>query len=532
MGFETRDPIYGDIVLSEEEARLLDTFEMQRLRRVRQLGNVALVYHSANHTRFEHSLGTRWLIQKIIRISNLPVGKYDEKILYKCALLHDIAEPAFAHAMERLKNQGFPTHEEIVDNVLNGAYKEKVLEKREVKAKFVCDVITRDKEREEIRDVLTSNPKQLEKPFMRELLNGYIDADNLEYLRRDSFFLGLAQGNYDDRIFASFRIVRHEDQEHIAFRNSQDTINSIMSILDSRFTLRKAAYLHHAVIIADDLLLQAARLALDPQEGAIDGYDIFLHGDYELLYKMAQSKAAFPFVEDLLDRYLPKRVYVLDGRTPSNVEDQVNAFVDVIRAQSNFAATISGEAKVKEEDVNLHLPVQSGWKDFQLVLLVSDDGTVKTLGEEMPDELSLLEKKYKTFLWGFMVSTNELDYEKRVAVHGACVKFFGYKGSFYPKKTLRIEEIESELTPLIDGLRDEVPSAMAVLRVLIRRDKPLSRDEIAEELDLEPATVSHYLTLIDLKLSKTQQPVLTKTRIRRQKLWSLNSAVREAIDHV
>jgi hypothetical protein len=305
-----------------------------------------------------------------------------------------------------------------------------------------------------------------------------------------------------------------------------------MSILDSRFTLRKAAYLHHAVVIADDMLLQAVRLALDTRKSVIDAYDIFILGDYELLWKMAQSETANPLVENLLDRNLPKRAYILDGRTPSNVQEQVNGLANDPSKQVTFTGRISDEAKVEKENLNVHLPVQSGWKDFQLILLVSDDGNVKTLGDEMPDELSLLEKKYKSSLWRFMISTNDLDYEKRVAVHNSCVNFFSHKGSFYPKKTLRIEEIESALTPLVDELRKEVPSAMAVLRVLIKRGKPLSRDEIAEELELEPATVSHYLTLIDLKFSEAQQNVLKKTRTGRRKLWNLDNKVREAIDHV
>jgi len=532
MSFEVRDAIYGDIVLSEDEAHLLDTFEMQRLRQIRQLGNVSLVYPSANHTRFEHALGTRWLAQKIVRISNLPIGKHEEKILYKCALLHDIAEPAFAHAMERLNAYGFPTHEQIVDYVFDGTYKEKVLERREVNATFVCDVITKEEERDEIRSILTMNPKKLEKPYMQELLKGYIDADNLDYLRRDSFFLGLPYGNYDDRIFASFRIVRYEGQEHIAFRDSRDTMNAIMSILDSRFTLRKAAYLHHTVIIADDILLEAIRLALGASERTLDEYDIFSCGDHELLSKIRRLEASSSLVEDLLARNLFKRVYVLDSQAPSDVKLRVQELSNDIAKQSDFTAKISEEAGVEADRISLHFPVPSGWKDFHLILLASDDGKVKTLGEKMPGELSLLEKKYES-LWQFMVSGNLSSYEQKVALHNACAGFFGYKGSFYPKKSFdEVEGIEIELSPLINELRNEVPSALAVLRILIRRDKPLSRDEIAKELNLEPATVSHYLTLIDQKLSKASRQVLSATRIGRLKLWSIEKRIREVFSDV
>jgi hypothetical protein len=529
MSFEIRDPVYGDIVLSEEEARLIDTYEMQRLRHIRQLGNVNLVFPSANHTRFEHSLGTRWLAQKIVRISNLPIKKSDEILLYKCALLHDIAEPAFAHATERLDNQGLPTHEQIVNYVLDGTYKQKVIEKKEVNIKFVCDIIKKEEEQEEIRSILTADPKRIDKPFIRELVKGYIDADSLDYLRRDSFFLGLPYGNYDDRIFASFRIAKLGNEEHIAFRDSQDTLNAILSILDSRYTLRRAAYLHHAVIIADDMLLDALRLALGSQENVIDLYDIFTCGDYELLLKMKCSAAAAPLVDSLLSRNLFKRIYLLDNRAPSEAKERVKILENKVAEESDFVMKLSEKPEVNSEKIKLHFPPPSGWKDFNLILLVSDSGEVTRLGDKLPGDLSLLKEKYDS-LWRFMVSGDVPTQELRNVLSDTCRDFFGYEGSFRPKKSFdEIEEIKENLSPLIDELRKQVPSSIAVLRVFLDNDKPMSRDEIAKELKLKPSTVSHYLTLINEKLSGGREPLLLATRSGRLKLWRIDKRLREVL---
>ena len=71
--YRVRDPLHGDVSLTQEEYRLINTYEMQRLSRVKQLGLSYLVYPGATHTRFEHSIGVRWLVENIIVKSKLPI---------------------------------------------------------------------------------------------------------------------------------------------------------------------------------------------------------------------------------------------------------------------------------------------------------------------------------------------------------------------------------------------------------------------------------------------------------------------------
>jgi len=525
--FEIRDALYGDIVLSTEEARLLNTFEMQRLRHIKQLGNVSLVYPSANHTRFEHSLGTRWMTQKIVRISDLPISRSDRELLYKCALIHDIAEPAYAHATERLSTQGFPTHEEIIQYVLDGTYKSRVLERKDVENRFICDIITSEEERHQIQSILTNDLEETNKPLLRELIRGYIDGDNLDYLRRDSFFLGLSYGNYDDRIFASFRIAKYEGEEHIAFRDSQDTLNSILSILDARFVSRRAAYVHHAVIIADDMLLEALKLAL--AEDAIDMFDIFILADYELLYKMRNSADARPVVDRLLYRNLSKRAYVLGSDTSSEIKSKVRNFITDVPNCADFKQQISEKSEIPSDRIFIHFPLPSGWKDFHRILLVSDDGGTVTLGQKMPSNVSLLREKYDS-LWRFMISTYEVSKDARDRLYDACSRIFGFDGIFRPKKTPEeIRKMKDDFIPLLEKLRAEEPSSMIALKVLLDKDKPLSRYDIAKELNIKPPTVSHYLTLINRKLSNDFGKLLTMKRVGRVKLWTIDRRLKEVL---
>ena len=531
MSFEIRDAIYGDIVLSEDEASLLDTYEMQRLRHIKQLGNVNLVYPSANHTRFEHSLGTRWLAQKIVRISNLPLESRDRRILYKSALLHDIAEASYVHVTERLKAIGLPLHEEVIEYVLDGTYKEKVLERKETDAKFVCDTLT-DDEKERIRLILIGHPKMYsDKPFLHELVHGYIDADTLDYLRRDSLFLGLPYGNYDDRIFATFRIAKHDNNDHIAFRDSNDSINAIISILNSRYTLRKAAYLHHSVILADEMFLRALRMALSDR--TVDEFDIFILGDYELLSKIRQSPSARRLVDMLLSRNLFKRTYVIGSQAPARIRDIVDALEKDITEQADFTSKISYESKISQDGLLLSFSPPSGWKDFNHILLVSeDDGRVVTLGNRLPEELSLLERKYR-YLWRFMISVDSKDYELREKLSEVCSDHFNYASDFRPKKSFdEVKRLREEIWPFIENLREREPSSINVLRVLLQKSKPMTRDEVARELDLKPATVSHYLTLINQHLQNAGVEVLSYKRMGRLKFWRINERVNRVINDV
>lgn len=528
MGFEIRDAIYGDIVLSQDEALLLDTYEMQRLRHIKQLGSVDLVYPSANHTRFEHSLGTRWLIQKIIRISNLPVDPADEKILYKAALLHDIAAACYVHVTERLKRIGLPIHEEIVQYVLDGTYKRRVQEKRKTELRFLCDLLA-EEEKEKIHSILVENNSQKlgEKAFLQQLVRGYIDADTLDYLRRDSFFLGLPYGNYDDRIFASFRIAKFNGGDCIAFRNSNDTINSIVSILYSRFTLRKAAYLHPTVLIADEMFLNALKQAF--VDHAIDEFDVFILGDCELLLKMRKSERARTLVDYLISRRLFKRAYVIGSQAPVRIRDIIEPLEKDITEQMDFLRKIATETGLGQEDILFSFPPPIGWKDFGNILLVSADGKVTTLGNVLPEDLSLLEKNYRS-LWRFMVSVSPQDPDTREKVHRFCSEYLNYPSDVIPKKSLdEFRKLQEDVKPIITALQKKAPSSAKVLLAIAKANKPVSRDEIAKELNLKPTTVSHYMTLIENHINGSVGRIIFSERIGRHKFWYIDERIKEVL---
>ncbi len=508
-----RNALYGDIILSDVEASILDTYEMQRLRHVAQLGFVNFVYPCANHTRFEHSIGTRWMAQNIVRLSGIPISRKDERLLYLAALLHDAAQPAYVHITERLSDMGMPVHEDVVKYILDGTYKERVLDiKGDIETPFVCDVLKKD-DRDSIYEILTGK-----RAYLSDLIDSYIDADSLDYLRRDSFYTGLPYGNYDDRIFSSFKIINIDNEERIGFNNSSDTINSILSILNARFTLRKAVYLHHTSLIADEMYITALKYALS--DNTINEFDIFISGDLELLLTMRGSKRAKPLVERLLHRRLFKRVFVLDDDSPTRIRSTIEELERNAIELNEARRRISEESGVAEENILTGLPAPIKWKDYNKILLASDESDCVELGTIIPSEIRLLEEKYRS-LWRFGVYCGSSEYDDLVRVSNICDDYFGFTSKVKPKKPyIEVNAMKETLNDAISALSEKNHASSRVLFILSDKRKYVSRNELADELQIKPSTVSYYLSLIEKVMNdKGCRDVLHTKRVGRTKYW-------------
>src|SRR5438034_7722286 len=113
-----RDAVHGDIEMSSLEVELMDTPEFQRLRGIRQLGTAYLVFPSAVHTRFEHSLGTSWMAHRILQSirRGYDVSADDEILIRVAALLHDITHIPFGHTLED-ERRVLPRHDKDEERV-------------------------------------------------------------------------------------------------------------------------------------------------------------------------------------------------------------------------------------------------------------------------------------------------------------------------------------------------------------------------------------------------------------------------------
>jgi len=233
-----RDAIHGDLPFSDVELRVMDTFQMQRLRGIRQLGTSYLVFPSAIHTRFEHSLGTCFVSKKIIeqlaRTGAVEISETNKTAIGLAALLHDVTHIPFGHTFED-ERRIFSRHDMDPNRLRHFIAGNEIAEVLREK-----DLLT------QVLEILEpkSNP---ELQFTRQIISHTICADLLDYIRRDAYFCGLTI-DYDDRIYRYFQI---EDGKLILnlqkgglFRH--DAFSEVIHLLRIRYFLTERVYYHHA----------------------------------------------------------------------------------------------------------------------------------------------------------------------------------------------------------------------------------------------------------------------------------------------
>ncbi|WP_408024168.1 HD domain-containing protein [Tenacibaculum sediminilitoris] len=232
------DPIYGFISISN--SLIFDIIEhpyFQRLRRITQMGLSNLVYPGANHTRFHHAIGCMHLMQKavrVLRMKDVEISEEEANALYIAILLHDIGHGAYSHALEHsIVNE--ITHEEIslkFMKALNDEFKGKLsLAIQVFEGKY-------------------------DRKFLYQLISSQLDIDRLDYLKRDSFFTGVAEGNISsDRLIAMMNVV---DNELVI---EQKGIYSVEKFIIARRLMYWQVYLHKTGLVAENLLVSILKRA-------------------------------------------------------------------------------------------------------------------------------------------------------------------------------------------------------------------------------------------------------------------------------
>lgn len=232
MGF-IRDSIHGDLHLTDYELKIVDTVEMQRLRRIKQLGFTNLVYPGANHTRFEHSIGTLFLANKIG--TRLELDEDIVELLRVCGLLHDIGHAPFSHVSERaLKHD----HETVTKEIITDSAITDI-----VNEKFDSKLITN------IIDGKTSYGK---------IISGDLDVDRMDYLTRDSYYTGVAYGVIDtERLIYS---LIYENNDLIL---SEKGVQAAESTLLARYFMYPTVYQHHTTRIVNSMFRVSLKKMLE-----------------------------------------------------------------------------------------------------------------------------------------------------------------------------------------------------------------------------------------------------------------------------
>ena len=243
------DPVFGFIKIPR--GPLLQIVQhplMQRLTRIKQLGLASVVYPAAQHTRFQHSIGAFHLMSEAItslQQKGIYIFDSEAEAVEAAILMHDIGHGPFSHVLEDTLIHGI-THEEIslmmmeqINHEMNGALN-------------LALMIFKD---------------HYNKKFLHQLISSQLDVDRLDYLRRDSFFTGVTEGN-----IGSARIIKMLDVVDDQLVVNSKGIYSIENYLTSRRLMYWQVYLHKTAVACEKVLVNTL---LRAKHLTKNGKDIF-----------------------------------------------------------------------------------------------------------------------------------------------------------------------------------------------------------------------------------------------------------------
>ena len=232
------DPIYGFVRIPDElHYDIIEHPYFQRLRRIKQVSLTNLVYPGANHTRFAHSLGAMHLMRRAVQLLNdkgYTITDEELEAASLAILLHDSGHGPFSHTLENSIVQGI-THEELSLKMM-----EKFNELHGGRLDMAIRIFT----------------GQYEKGFLSKLISSQLDVDRIDYLKRDSFFTGVAEGNVNaERLLDMMEVVGN------GLAIEAKGIYSVESFLVSRRIMYWQVYMHKTVLSAEYMLLEILKRA-------------------------------------------------------------------------------------------------------------------------------------------------------------------------------------------------------------------------------------------------------------------------------
>ncbi|MGM0933874.1 MAG: HD domain-containing protein [Bacteroidota bacterium] len=267
------DPIYGFITIpSQQIFNLIEHPYFQRLRRISQMGLSYLVYPGAHHTRFHHALGCVHLMQKAVRIlryKGVMISEAEEEALQIAILLHDIGHGPFSHAMEHSIVEGID-HESI-----------SLLFMEEINREF----------NQSLTLAIQIFKGDYERKFLNQLVSSQLDMDRLDYLKRDSFYTGAAEGNINsERLITMLNVVNGE------LVVEEKGIYSVEKFLVARRLMYWQVYLHKTSLVAEQLLIRVLKRAKELIEEGTK-----LHASKALMFFLNNKVTRDNFDKDTLD---------------------------------------------------------------------------------------------------------------------------------------------------------------------------------------------------------------------------------------
>jgi HD superfamily phosphohydrolase len=342
-----KDSVHDHISVEGVAAGLLDTAPVQRLRRVTQLGTVTYVYPSANHTRFEHSLGVYHLADEAL--SHLGIEGRQAERVRAAAILHDVGHAPYSHNVEDLIYRRTGKYHDDVADLLGSGPVARVLSDHGLSPDRVADLVAGEGE-------------------LGQIVSGELDVDRMDYLVRDAHHTGVPYGTIDaERLLRALRFV---DGDLVL---DEGNVQTAESLLLARALMNPTVYSHHVARIAKAMLRRASRRLLDHTD--IDAEQLRRMDDYELRVAIRECEATAAYAHRLDRRDLFKRaVWAEMAAVPDGLLDADQ------RTLRECERDIADAASVDPDGVIIDVPGRPSMTESSSRVLVN--GEVRRLGDQ------------------------------------------------------------------------------------------------------------------------------------------------------
>lgn len=389
------DPVFGFINIPKGLIMEVVTHPMvQRLHRIKQLGLSSMVYPGAQHTRFQHSLGAFFLMTEAIhtlRNKGVEITDHEAESVKIAILLHDVGHGPFSHVLESTIAPG--VHHEEISLLLMKIMNRELGGRLDLAIRIYKD--------------------EYEKRFLHQLVSSQLDMDRLDYLRRDSFYTGVTEGN-----IGSARIIKMLDvkDDHLVVESKG--IYSIENFLTARRLMYWQVYLHKTSVACEKMinntLLRAKELAHQGVELFVTpALRYFLYGDItrEMFFNDEQCLETFTQLDDNdiwcalktwanhEDKVLATLSSGLVNRRLFKVEIDSKPFSDEYK--DGIVTRIADSLHIDKDECSYLLCAAIHEKDMYTaaddqIEILYNDGTTRDIAEasDMFD-LTLLQKKVK-----------------------------------------------------------------------------------------------------------------------------------------
>jgi HD superfamily phosphohydrolase len=409
---EIKDPVHGYVYITEDEKEIIDSYPMQRLRRLRQLAGSEYVYPGANHTRFEHCVGVMYLAGKVVENPNISRTVSDEEVdmARVAALLHDVGHGPFSHVFEQLLIRDLDkTHEDITSWII---------EKSEISDK----IAKMGYKPEDVGKLAVGKLHKSGKAFLDQIISSAVDVDKQDFIVRDTYHTGAEYGFID-----VFRLIHALDVLGEDLAVELGALSALEAFMIARIESFKSIYFHRVGRAAQIMLATAMEKANEelgltafktPEEYlAMDDYTV-----WSALKKCEKSKR---IIGNLERRKLLKCAY---ERTFYEKDTMISNIFGREAYRRQMQSEIAEEAGVEAEAVVIDVPTVPSVPYHHAVLMESMEIPVFSrtqAGERTLQRLSEISKIFET-LKGFInilrVYTDEADREK---VERATAKILG-----------------------------------------------------------------------------------------------------------